>query len=172
LSNDKKKTETSKNQLKMLKAPKTEVSKLEKPTEMLKLETPAEMKKLETPAEMKKLETPAEMKKLEKPIQLPKLEITMVARSLTKTETGLGDVVMTDLEIAVAPMHRLCKKAGADRVSEAAAKALAKAIEEIGINIVKEALDYAMQAGRKTIKAEDIKTATRKITGNLFFDYY
>jgi histone H3/H4 len=29
---------------------------------------------------------------------------------------------MTELEIAVAPMHRLCKKAGADRVSEAAAK--------------------------------------------------
>ena len=35
---------------------------------------------------------------------------------------------MVDLELAVAPMHRLCKKAGADRVSEAAAKELAKAL--------------------------------------------
>jgi histone H3/H4 len=166
LSNAKEKTEKDtealKKQLKMLKAPKTEAFKLEKPSEILKLETPTEMKKLKTPSEMKKLE---------KPVQMPKLEIKIVVRRLTKTERGLGDVVVTELEIAVAPMHRLCKKAGADRVSEAAAKELAKAIEEIGVNIAKEALDYAMQAGRKTIKSEDIKTATRKITGNLFFDY-
>ena len=69
---------------------------------------------------------------------------------------------MTELEIAVAPMHRLCKKAGADRVSEAAAKELAKALEEIGVKIAKEALDYAMHAGRKTIKAEDIEIALEK----------
>ncbi|MDR2707949.1 MAG: NFYB/HAP3 family transcription factor subunit, partial [Nitrososphaerota archaeon] len=55
---------------------------------------------------------------------------------------------MTELEIAVAPMHRLCKKAGADRVSEAAAKELAKALETIGVKIAKEALDFAMHAGR------------------------
>ncbi len=29
---------------------------------------------------------------------------------------------MNELEIAVAPMHRLCEKAGAERVSEAAAE--------------------------------------------------
>jgi histone H3/H4 len=72
---------------------------------------------------------------------------------------------MTKSEISVAPMHRLCKKAGAERVSEAAAKELAKALEEIGVKIAKEALDYAMHAGRKTIKAEDIEIATRKVTG-------
>ena len=59
-------------------------------------------------------------------------------------------VFMTGLELAVAPMHRLCKKAGAERVSEAAAKELAKALEEIGIKIAKEALDFAVHAGRKT----------------------
>src|SRR5450756_1629265 len=59
---------------------------------------------------------------------------------------------MTELEIAVAPMHRLCKKAGAERVSEAAAKELAKALEEIGVKIAKEALDFAVHSGRKTIK--------------------
>ena len=70
---------------------------------------------------------------------------------------------MNELEIAVAPMHRLCKKTGADRVSEAAAEELAKVLEEIGVKIAKEALDYAIHARRKTIKAEDIEIATRKV---------
>jgi histone H3/H4 len=70
---------------------------------------------------------------------------------------------MNELVIAVAPMHRLCKNAGADRVSEAAAKGLAKVLEEIGVKIAKEALDYARHARRKTIKAEDIEIATRKV---------
>jgi len=79
---------------------------------------------------------------------------------------------MTELEIAIAPMHRLCKKAGADRVSEAAAKELAKTLEEIGVKIAKEALDYAVHSGRKTIKSEDIEIATRKTAGKLSFDYF
>jgi histone H3/H4 len=70
---------------------------------------------------------------------------------------------MVDLELAVAPMHRLCKKAGADRVSEAAAKELAKALEEVGVKIAREALDFAMHAGRKTIKSEDIEIAYKKV---------
>jgi len=72
---------------------------------------------------------------------------------------------MAGPELAIAPMHRICKKAGAQRVSEAAAKELAKALEEIGIKIAKEALDYAMHAGRKTIKAEDIEIAAKKVLG-------
>ena len=70
---------------------------------------------------------------------------------------------MIDSELAIAPMHRICKKVGADRVSEAAAKELAKALEDIGIKISREALDFAMHAGRKTIKAEDIEIATKKV---------
>ncbi len=70
---------------------------------------------------------------------------------------------MNKLEIAVAPMHRLCIKAGADRVSEAAAKELEKVLDEIGVKIAKEALDYALHSGRKTIKAKDIEIATRKV---------
>jgi DNA-binding protein len=72
---------------------------------------------------------------------------------------------MNELIIAVAPMHRLCKKAGADRVSEAAAEKLAKVLGEIGVKIAKEALDYAVHARRKTIKTEDIEIATRKVMG-------
>jgi len=68
-------------------------------------------------------------------------------------------------ELAVAPMHRICKKAGADRVSESAAKELAKVLDEIGLKIAKEAMDYAMHAGRKTVKSEDIEIAARKVMG-------
>ncbi|HVO37347.1 MAG TPA: histone family protein [Candidatus Acidoferrum sp.] len=82
-----------------------------------------------------------------------------------KEKRSYEDVIMVDLDLAVAPMHRLCKKAGADRVSEAAAKELAKAMEEIGIKIAKEALDFAIHAGRKTIKAEDIEIAAKKVMG-------
>lgn len=75
------------------------------------------------------------------------------------------EVIMANPELAVAPMHRICKKAGASRVSEAAAEALAKELERIGIKIAKEAIDYAMHAGRKTVKAEDIEIAARKVMG-------
>jgi histone H3/H4 len=72
---------------------------------------------------------------------------------------------MTELEIAVAPMHRLCKTAGADRVSEAAAKELAKALEGIVLKVAREALDFALHACRKTIKSEDIEIAAKKVMG-------
>jgi len=70
---------------------------------------------------------------------------------------------MKKSDLSVAPMHRICKKAGASRVSEAAAKALAKELDDIGVKIAKEAIDYAMHAGRKTVKAEDIEIAARKV---------
>jgi len=72
---------------------------------------------------------------------------------------------MVNPELAVAPMHRICKKAGADRVSEPAAKELAKVLEDVGVKIAKEAIDYAMHAGRKTVKEEDIEIAARKVLG-------
>ena len=50
-------------------------------------------------------------------------------------------------------------------MSEKAAKALGKVLEEIGVKIAKDALDYAIHSGRKTIKAEDIEIAARKIMG-------
>jgi len=72
---------------------------------------------------------------------------------------------MADIDLAVAPMHRICKKAGAERVSEAAAEELAKVLDELGVKIAKESIDYAMHAGRKTVKAEDIEIAARKVIG-------
>jgi len=82
--------------------------------------------------------------------------------ALKKKEAAKG-CIMKNPELSVAPMHRICKKAGAGRVSEAAAKALAKELDTIGIKIAKEAIDFAMHAGRKTVKAEDIEIATRKV---------
>lgn len=72
---------------------------------------------------------------------------------------------MADPELAVAPMHRICKKAGAERVSETAAEELAKVLDELGVKIAKEAIDYAKHAKRKTVKAEDIEIAARKVIG-------
>ena len=72
---------------------------------------------------------------------------------------------MADLELSIAPMHRIIKKAKADRVSESAALALAVALEDIGMKIAKEAIEYAMHAGRKTVQGRDIEIATRKAVG-------
>ena len=65
-------------------------------------------------------------------------------------------------ELAIAAMHRIIKKAGAERVSESAAIEMGKVLEEIGIKIGREAIDWSMHAGRKTVKAEDIKKQQKK----------
>ena len=66
-------------------------------------------------------------------------------------------------EIKVAPMHKLIKRAGASRVSEESAIALGRALEEIGVKIAGEAIDYAKHAGRKPVKARDIDIAASKV---------
>jgi histone H3/H4 len=68
-------------------------------------------------------------------------------------------------EIKVAPMHKLIKRAGAARVSEESAIALGTTLEEVGIQVAKEAIDYAHHAGRKTVKARDIEIAVDKVLG-------
>ena len=72
---------------------------------------------------------------------------------------------MSESELALAPMHRICKKAGAQRVSESAARELSKVLEDVGIQIAREAIDFAVHAKRKTIKAEDIRIAAKNVLG-------
>jgi histone H3/H4 len=60
-------------------------------------------------------------------------------------------------------MHKICKKAGAERVSESASVALAKILEEIGVKIARDALNYTMHSRRRTLKANDIKIAAEKL---------
>ncbi len=71
--------------------------------------------------------------------------------------------MVSDVGLSIVAMHRICKKAGAERVSESAAREMAKVLEEIGVKISKEALDYAKHAGRKTVKRIDIDIAAKKV---------
>lgn len=60
-----------------------------------------------------------------------------------------------------APIERIIRKAGADRVSEEAVLELKDAVEEAGSEIAVEALRLADHAERNTVKKEDIEMATR-----------
>ena len=66
--------------------------------------------------------------------------------------------------IASAPMADILKMAGAERVSDAAAKALSEVMTEKAFEISKDAVKFAKHAGRKTVKREDIDLA-KKVVG-------
>lgn len=66
-------------------------------------------------------------------------------------------------DLSIAAIHRICKKAGAERASESAPLELARVLEEVGAKIAGDALEYMMQAGRRTLKARDIEIAAKKI---------
>ena len=61
-------------------------------------------------------------------------------------------------------MYRILKKSGAQRVSDESASELRRVIEEIAEAIAKNAVDHANHAGRKTVKAEDVKLASKQFS--------
>ena len=70
--------------------------------------------------------------------------------------------VNSESEIALASIHRIIKKYGAERVSDSAADELRSILETLGENIAKQAVQLANHAHRKTIKSEDITTRIKK----------
>ncbi|MHA1410688.1 MAG: histone family protein [Candidatus Odinarchaeia archaeon] len=61
--------------------------------------------------------------------------------------------------IPLAPLDRLIRKAKVERVSEKAASALGKILEDIGLEIARRAGELAVHANRKTVTGRDIELA-------------
>ena len=71
---------------------------------------------------------------------------------------------MKSSELGLSAMYRILKKSGAERVSDESAIELRRVIEEIAETIYKNATDMSKHAGRKTIKAEDVKLASKQFS--------
>ena len=71
---------------------------------------------------------------------------------------------MKSSELGLSAMYRILKKAGAERVSDESADELRRIIEEIAIKIAQSAVDMSSHAGRKTVKGEDVKLASKSFT--------
>ncbi len=70
---------------------------------------------------------------------------------------------MVDKKILpLAAMERVLKKGSPDiRVSDPAKEVMRDVLEEYGVKIAKAAAEAAIHAGRKTVKAEDVKFASK-----------
>ena len=66
-------------------------------------------------------------------------------------------------ELPMAPVGRLIKNAGAQRVSMDAEEALDKALEQWAEEVSLQAVKLAKHAGRKTVKASDIEMAVKNM---------
>ncbi len=64
--------------------------------------------------------------------------------------------------LPLAAMEKILKQAGAERVSDKAKVALKNVVEEMTEKIAVSAVRLSSHAGRKTVKEEDIKLASRQ----------
>ena len=69
---------------------------------------------------------------------------------------------MKSSELGLSAMYRILKKSGAQRVSDESANELRRVIQEIAEAIAKNAVDMSSHAGRKTVKADDVKLASKQ----------
>jgi histone H3/H4 len=71
------------------------------------------------------------------------------------------DPYMKSSELGLSAMYRILKKAGAERVSDESADELRRVLEDIATTIATSAVDMSNHAGRKTIRGEDVKLASK-----------
>lgn len=62
-------------------------------------------------------------------------------------------------ELPNAPFERILKNVGAHRVGEDAKEKMREIVEDYSIKIATKAVKLAEHAGRKTVKADDVKLA-------------
>ena len=60
-----------------------------------------------------------------------------------------------------APVERIIRNAGAERVSKEAVEELKQAVEDLGEEIALDASELADHADRNTIKKQDVELATQ-----------
>ncbi len=70
---------------------------------------------------------------------------------------------MATNELSTAAVRRLIETAGADRVGDDAVEELGKILEDYAVKVGKEATELARHAGRKTVKAQDIQLAIKRV---------
>ena len=71
---------------------------------------------------------------------------------------------MKSSELGLSAMYRILKKSGAERVSDESADELRRIVEDIATEIAKNAVEMSKHAKRKTVKAEDVKLASKSLT--------
>ena len=68
---------------------------------------------------------------------------------------------MGSSELGLSAMYRILKKSGASTIRKDAPDELRRIIEDIATEIAKNAVDMSKHAKRKTVKAEDVKLASK-----------
>ena len=65
------------------------------------------------------------------------------------------------MDLPNAPIERIIRKAGAERVSKDAVEELKDAVKDLGDEVASDAVNMADHAERNTVKKEDVEMATQ-----------